>query len=156
IVPRASYHTHAVDWYLGVLPLIKVPVHWNFEWLPKRLDVATSLLEKWPQIQGRRWIVLQPGARWLNKRWPVEHFSELAQRLVAKYNDLNFVIVGGAEDKALGHAIAQAEPSRCLDLTGKLSLPEMVEWIRLSELMVTNDTGPMHVAAALGKRVVGL
>jgi ADP-heptose:LPS heptosyltransferase len=79
----------------------------------------------------------------------------LARWLAAK-SDLNFAILGGAEDEALGHTIAQALPGRCLDLTGKLSLPEMVEWIRWSELMVTNDTGPMHVAAALGKRVVPL
>jgi len=156
IVPRASYHTHAVDWYLAVLPLIKVPIHWNFEWLPKRPDVAASLLKKWPQIQGRRWIVLQPGARWLNKRWPVKHFAELARRLASRDGDLHFAILGGAEDEALGRTLSQAVPRRCLDLTGKLSLPEMVEWIRMSELMVTNDTGPMHVAAALGKRVVAL
>jgi len=156
IVPRASYHTHAVDWYLAVLPLLKVPVHWNFEWLPKRPDVAAGILEKWPETKSRRWIVLQPGARWLNKRWPIEHFAELAQRLAARGSDLNFAILGGAEDDALGRTLAQAVPGRCLDLTGKLSLPEMVEWIRLSELMVTNDTGPMHVAAALGKRVVAL
>jgi lipopolysaccharide heptosyltransferase II len=156
IVPRASYHTHAVDWYLSVLPLIKVPVHWNFEWIPKRSDVAAQILQKWPQINGRRWIVLQPGARWLNKRWPVEHFADLSRRLAAKNGDLNFAILGGAEDESLGRVIANAVPGQCLDLTGKLSLPEMVEWIRLSELMVTNDTGPMHVAAALRKRVVAL
>jgi lipopolysaccharide heptosyltransferase II len=156
IVPRASYHTHAVDWYLGVLPVIKVPVHWNFEWLPKRSDVAVGIQQKWPQVEARRWIILQPGARWLNKMWPVEYFAELAKRLSTKNGGLTFAILGGAEDQALGCRIAEATPGRSLDLTGKLSLPEMVEWIRLSELMVTNDTGPMHVAAALGKRVVPL
>ena len=156
IVPRASYHTHAVDWYLAVLPLINVPVHWNFDWVPKRSDVAARLFEKWPDMPSRRWIILQPGARWMNKRWPVEHFAELAQRLAARHSGLSFAILGGLEDVALGRTIAQAAPERCLDLTGKLSLPEMVEWIRLSELMVTNDTGPMHVAAAMGKRVVAL
>jgi len=124
--------------------------------MPKRPDVAAGILGKWPQIQGRRWIILQPGARWLNKRWPAEHFAELARRLAAKNGDLNFAILGGTEDEALGRVIAHAVPGRSLDLTGKLSLPEMVEWVRFSELMVTNDTGPMHVAAALGKRVVAL
>ena len=156
IVPRGSYYTHAVDWYLAILPLIKVPVHWNFEWLPERPDVAAAILEKWPETKNRHWIVLQPGARWLNKRWPIENFAELARSLATKFSELNFAILGGAEDKPLGHTIAQAEPSRYLDLTGKLSLPEMVEWVRLSELMVTNDTGPMHVAAALKKPVVAL
>jgi heptosyltransferase I len=156
IVPRASYYTHAVDWYLSVLPLLKVPVHWNFEWLPKRSEVALRVQEKWPQIKRGRWIILQPGARWLNKRWPVEHFAELTKRLAARHTGVNFAILGGAEDETLGQTIAEPEPERCLDLTGKLSLPEMVEWIRFSELMVTNDTGPMHVAAALQKRIVAL
>src|SRR5262249_46160639 len=122
----------------------------------KRAEVATAIHEKWPEAKSRRWIILQPGARWLNKRWPVEHFAELARRLAAGDRDLTFAILGGTEDQALGQALAKAAPARSLDLTGKLSLPEMVEWIRLSELMVTNDTGPMHVAAALGKRVIAL
>jgi lipopolysaccharide heptosyltransferase II len=156
IVPRASYHTHAVDWYLAILPLLKVPVHWNFEWMPKHPEVAAKIIEKWAQIKGQRWIVLQPGARWLNKRWPVEHFAALVRLLAPRHPDLKFAILGGAEDEPLGRSIAQAAPDRALNLAGKLSLSEMVEWIRLSELMVTNDTGPMHVAAALGKRVVAL
>ena len=70
--------------------------------------------------------------------------------------DLRFAILGSKADADLGHAIAQVSPQRALDLTGQVSLPEMVEWIRLGELMITNDTGPMHVAAALGKPVVAL
>ena len=54
----------------------------------------------------------------------------------------------------MGEAIGRVAPTRSLDLTGRISLPEMVEWIRLGELMVTNDTGPMHVAAAVGTPVV--
>jgi heptosyltransferase-1 len=78
-------------------------------------------------------------------------------RLLAPANPrCRFAILGGEEDRSLGEAIAPVDPARCLDLTGRLSLPEMVEWIRLSELMVTNDTGPMHVAAALGRPVVAL
>jgi heptosyltransferase I len=59
-------------------------------------------------------------------------------------------------DRELGAQIAQAEDQRCVNLTGKLSLPEMVEWIRLGDLMISNDTGPMHVAAALKKPIVGI
>jgi lipopolysaccharide heptosyltransferase II len=154
-VRRTSFYTHAVDWYLGVLPMLKVPVHWDFDWLPARPEVAASVRKKWA-ANGDRWVILQPGARWSNKRWPVESFSELLKQMAAAHPDLQFAILGGSEDRPLGEALAGAEPRRCLDLTGRTSLPEMVEWIRLSELMVTNDTGPMHVAAALGKAVVAL
>ncbi len=155
IVPRPSFHTHAVDWYLGTLKVLQVPVHWNFTWLPQRPDVSEEMKRKWGW-DSARWIALQPGARWLNKRWPVERFVALVRRLAAVHPEFRFVILGGDSDQELGAALARADERRCLDLTGKASLPEMVEWIRSSELMISNDTGPMHVAAALGKPLVAI
>jgi heptosyltransferase-1 len=155
IAPRASFHTHAADWYLSVLPVLKVPVHRDFVWLPERPAVAAEVRRKWP-VAGSRWIVLQPGARWLNKRWPVERYAETAAQLSRKHADARFAVLGSDADRELGAAIALASPGRCLDLTGKISLPEMVEWIRLCSLMISNDTGPMHVAAALNKPLVAL
>ena len=154
IARRGSFHTHAVDWYLSVLKELNVPVHHNFTWLPERPDVAAAVKQKW-QPGSARWIAIQPGARWLNKRWPVEHYAELARQLAAR-TDLHLAILGGNDDREAGAAIARAVPQRCQDFTGKLSLPEMVEWIRLSALMISNDTGPMHVAAALGTPLVAL
>ncbi|MCC6819774.1 MAG: lipopolysaccharide heptosyltransferase II [Verrucomicrobiota bacterium] len=155
IVPRPSFHTHAVDWYLAVLPRLGVPVHSDFVWLPERPAATAAVQSKWP-ADCARWIALQPGARWLNKRWPAEHFAELTRQLGAEFPDVRFAILGSAEDQPLGEIIARAAPERCLNLAGRTSLPEMIEWLRRCELMVTNDTGPMHVAAALGKPVIAL
>jgi lipopolysaccharide heptosyltransferase I len=154
-VRRDSFYTHAADWYLAVLKRLNVPTDRKFEWIPERKSVSAGIKSKWP-VDSARWIVVQPGARWLNKRWPVEHFTDLVRRLAAERPGFRFAILGGADDKEAGAAIAQAAPQQCLDLTGKISLPEMIEWIRLSELMISNDTGPMHVAAALGKPVVAI
>jgi lipopolysaccharide heptosyltransferase II len=155
VVPRASFHTHAVDWYLAVLPRLGVPVDGNFTWLPERSAVAAAVKTRW-KAEGAQWIALQPGARWANKRWPAESFAELARQLAAHCTGARFVILGSAEDRPLGEVISRAEPERCLNLAGQTSLPEMVEWLRRCELMVTNDTGPMHVAVALGKPVVAM
>lgn len=154
-VPRASHHTHAVDWYLDVLRKLNVPVYQNFNWLPKRESVSQGIRAKW-QTDGARWIVLQPGARWLNKRWPVENFGAFVRQFAVTHPDFRFVVLGGADDCVMGKALVQTFSERCLDLTGKISLLEMVEWIRLSDLMVSNDTGPMHVAAALGKPLIAI
>ena len=155
IVMRPSFHTHAVDWYLGVLKLLNVPVHWSFDWLPERRDVADEVKRKWMDGNAR-WIVIQPGARWPNKRWPVEHYAELVRRLGSAHPDLRFAILGGEDERELGSAIARVDSSRCVNLTGRLSLPEMIECVRLGGMMVSNDTGPMHAAAALRKPVVVL
>jgi heptosyltransferase I len=154
-VPRKSFQTHAVDWYLAVLPPLGVPVHNNFTWLPERPEIAAAVKSKW-KTAGTSWIALQPGARWANKRWPVEHFAELVRRLAGKFPGTRFAILGSGEDKPLGEIISRAAPEHCLNLYGATSLPEMIEWLRLCDLLVTNDTGPMHAAAALGKPLVAL
>ena len=154
-VRRASATTHAVDWYLEVLRTLGVPVHRDFQWLPIRPEALESVERKWPAA-GRRWICLQPGARWWNKRWPIEHFEQLIRELRGKNPDFGFAILGGSDDRPFGERLASIAPDRSVDLTGRITLLEMIEWLRRSELMVTNDTGPMHAAAALGKPVVGL
>lgn len=152
-VARPSALTHAVDWYKAVLAELRVPVGEEYEWLPRRDAV-------WEQVQSRAgdgvWVGLQPGARWLNKRWPVDYYAELVKVLHRDGAGLKFAVLGGADDGALGRRLALAVPGAVLDLTGRTTLAEMVEWVRRCAVMVTNDTGPMHVASALGKPVVGL
>ncbi len=163
-IRRNSFYTHAVDWYLSVLPALGVPVHNHFRWLPPRPEIAADVDRKWPNAfshlkrngQHPRWIALQPGARWSNKRWPVEHFSELVRQLAKEFPAARFAILGGKEDQLLGDIISQTAPGPCVNLCGQTTLPEMVEWLRRCDLLVTNDTGPMHAAAALGTPLVAL
>ena len=164
-VPRQDFSTHAVDWYLSVLPPLGVPVHKNFEWLPERKEVAADLKRKWPAafsstphsaLRTPHLIALQPGARWDNKRWPAEHFAALVHELDGKFPSARFAILGGKDDLPLGEKIAAAAPEKCLNLCGATTLPEMIEWVRLCDLLITNDTGPMHVAAAMGKPLLAL
>ncbi|HXR48889.1 MAG TPA: lipopolysaccharide heptosyltransferase II [Candidatus Limnocylindrales bacterium] len=163
-VRRASFHTHAVDWYLAVLPQLGIPVHNHFQWLPERPQVAAEVKHKWlepfrtpnSELRTPKWMAVQPGARWPNKRWPVEYFAELVRLLAQKFPAARFAVLGSKEDESLGGIIARVEPERCVNLCGQTSLLEMVEWLRLCDLMITNDTGPMHVAAALGKPLVAL
>jgi lipopolysaccharide heptosyltransferase II len=155
-----------VDWYLSVLSALGVPVHKNFVWLPARPQVAAEVERKWNGVfkhqassithAAPRLIALQPGARWQNKRWPIEHFAELVRQLAKQFPGTPFVILGGKDEQLLGDIISQGAPGPCLNLCGQTSLLEMVEWIRRCDLLVTNDTGPMHAAAALGKPLVAL
>lgn len=154
--PRALPQTHAVDRYLAVLPLLGIPVNWNFEWLPVRPGARRSIEQKWsPHTGGHRWVVLLPGGRWDNKRWPVAYFVAVVREL-CEFSDLRFVVLGSQDERYLGETIAAAAPSRCVNLAGLTTLDEMVEWIRLSRLTITNDTGPMHVAAALNRPVLAI
>ena len=161
-VPRKDFFTHAVDWYLSVLPPLGVPVHKNFTWLPERPQIDDDVNQKWFAENSSlvthhsKLILLQPGARWKNKRWPANHFAELVRTLAEKFPDARFAVLGGKDDAPLGEMISQAAPEKVLNLCGATTLPEMIEWVRRCDLLITNDTGPMHVAAALGKPLVAL
>ena len=154
-VARPSPLTHAVDWYLAVLRRIEVPVHGDFEWLPQRRQVAAQIEARWPS-DGAVWVALHPGARWNNKRWPVEFYGALVARLAAQQTRLRFAVLGSSDNRALAEAVCAARPDACLNMAGQNTLPEMVEWIRRCNALVSNDTGPMHVAAALGTPVIAL
>lgn len=153
-VPRPNERTHAVDWYLSLLRTLNVPVHAMFEWLPRKEKAAAAVEEKWPA--KRRRVILNPGARWQNKRWPLEYFCRLAEMFERHHPEVEVVLLGGTQDKELGMEITRAAPGATRDLTGRTSLPELVEVIRTASVMITNDTGPMHIAAALRVPVVGL
>jgi heptosyltransferase I len=153
-IARPSYGTHAVDWYLLVLHFLQVPVHDHYTWLPPAIAPAPGLNPS--DYDGRQWIAINPGARWSNKRWPVEHYRTLVILLSKALPDARFAILGGKADTELGRHISSGCPEQCLDLTGKTSLSGMVDWMRRASVVITNDTGPMHVAAALGKPMVAL
>ena len=154
-VARPSPQTHAVDWYLEVLRAIGVPVHHNFEWLPKRESAGREVEVLW-SWNGQPTVALLPGARWENKRWAVQYFQRLVSESRARDRGVRFAILGGQSDSDLASTIVSAAPDVCVDFTGRTSLPQTVEVLRRCSVVVTNDTGPMHVAAALGKPVVGI
>ena len=109
------------------------------------------------QIDTRtRWIGINPGAEYgPAKRWPQERFVDAAIRLAAA-SGRGFLVFGGPADLATAEGIARdlgsAAPVRVL--AGKTSLRELCAGMSLCSVVLTNDTGPMHVAAAVGTPVV--
>lgn len=101
----------------------------------------------------RPYVVLSPGANWPNKRWPAGHFAALADRVAAR--GVVPVLTGGPGDGPLAGEIA-ARSGAVVDLTGGTTLKELAHIIRRAEVFVGGDTGPMHLAAALGTAVVAL
>jgi heptosyltransferase-2 len=101
-------------------------------------------------LQQGGYIVFAPGAEFgPAKRWPAAHFSELAARL-----NLPVVLLGSGKEAALCDEIAApvnaAQAGKCINLAGKTSLPQALALIAASHATVSNDSGLMHVAAALG------
>ncbi|MCF7792086.1 MAG: lipopolysaccharide heptosyltransferase I [Victivallales bacterium] len=108
-------------------------------------------------INKNKYIVISPGARWESKRWPADFFASTADRVAVLRNDLKLVIIGSREEKELAeeiiHLCVTAEP---VSLAGKTDMIELVEVLRNAELLLANDSGPMHIAAALRTKVFAL
>ena len=115
-------------------------------------DAATEVIRPWAGL--RPYLVLNPGAKWLTKRWPLEHWVELARRL-GRAGCL-MTVTGGPEDAPAAEAIAAAAPESVLNLCGRTPLPVLAAILAETALMITADTGPMHLAAAVGGRGLAL
>jgi lipopolysaccharide heptosyltransferase I len=101
-------------------------------------------------------IVFNVGARWLTKRWPPEHFAAIGRRLAARYR-AGLIAVGSASDRPLVQAfIGHVAPNKVLDLCGRTNLHQLAAVSAESGLFISNDTGPLHLAAAAGARVIGI
>jgi heptosyltransferase II len=99
-------------------------------------------------------VVLAPGAAHFTKRWPVEHWSELARDLAAGGREL--LVVGGPEDVTAGDAIARAAGARARSAAGLFSLQETAAALAAARAVVAGDTGVMHMATAMRAPVVTL
>jgi len=100
------------------------------------------------------YIVLAPGTNWPSKCWPPTHFAKLADMLYD--SDIIPVIIGGPNDKRLAQEITANTQVPPIDLTGKTSMKQLAYIIKQSQAFVGGDTGPMHLAVAVGTRVVTL
>jgi lipopolysaccharide heptosyltransferase I len=99
----------------------------------------------------RPWLVLAVGSRWLTKRWPPAHFAALAGRALAGGGSA--VFVGSPEEGPLAQAVAAGLRAPTLDLSGRTSLPQLTAVLARADAVLANDTGPLHLAVALGRPV---
>ncbi|MCX8144997.1 MAG: lipopolysaccharide heptosyltransferase II [Azovibrio sp.] len=100
-------------------------------------------------------VVLCPGAEYgPAKRWPIEHFAALARVLLERGHPV--WLLGSSKDKPVGDAIAAQTLGNCLNLCGRTQLDQAIDLIAQAALVVCNDSGLMHVAAALNRPTIAL
>ncbi len=139
-----------VDWY-GALAERALPVD-----AQPHMQVAEQAYQQAKAAQGlqlKRYFVLVPGAEYgPAKRWPAAHFAALAQQLMDQYH-LPVLLLGSTKDADVCAQIAStvnaAHPGACHDLAGRTSLQDAIALVAGAQAMVSNDSGLMHVAAAL-------
>lgn len=158
-VPRQPV-AHEVERYLHLLRVLQdEPII-----APHRLalHVNASARQQAKQYFARQGVAagdvvvgMIPGSQWGTKRWPAERFAALIERLVMRPRT-HCVLFGAASDRAIAATITAACRGRVIDLIGHTTLQTLPAFMDYCTVMVSNDTGPMHIAAALGKPIVTL
>lgn len=154
VIPAASHHIHD---YLHLTAALGA----NPEPLPPQLVVTEEEVAAVAKELGLEdpvykhpFFALNPGAEYgPAKRWPAENFLEAALKIQEKAC-CNWVIFGGPGDKDLADKIDDGIDHARLNLAGQTTLRELMAALKLCRVLLTNDTGPMHVASALGVPVV--
>ncbi|MBI5050868.1 MAG: lipopolysaccharide heptosyltransferase II [Nitrospirae bacterium] len=103
------------------------------------------------EIRENGYIVIVPSARWQTKRWPAEYFGMLISGL-----SIPCVITGSSADEKIAQEVMDASSGKGINLCNKTSLKELIALISGAKAVISNDSGPMQIGAALGIPVIAL
>ncbi len=132
--------------------------------LPKPLPRPTLIInettrkntiEKYQIDLNKKILVLCPGAEFgPSKKWPANYYAQVAQHYLQQ--NWQVWILGSPKDQIEGSMIQQITQQQCRDFTGKTSLSEAIDLLSLANLVISNDSGLMHIAAALNRKLVAI
>ena len=152
---KESAKTHLIDRYLDLLKPLGVQ---NASRIPKLRtspdadSAVEALLKKEKAESGELLVGLFPGAGHSGRRWPQEHFAELADHLV-RNDRVRVVVFAGPEEREIVAEMRPLFPSKTI-FFDRLTIPQLVSAQARLTLFISNDTGPVHVAAAAGTPVI--
>ena len=118
-------------------------------------DALSEKLRKKDRPLSSPWIVMAPGAGSKAKRWRIEGFCEVADR-VLETSSFYIAVVGDSSEKLLGAKLAEIDSNRVLNLTGEISLRELAALVARAKLILSNDSAVMHLGYELNRPVVAL
>ena len=151
-------HVHKAWTYLPLLEALGVPLPvgpYDYVVDDAERDVAARLLGQLPASTGRPLVVVHPGANWPHKRWSTDRFATLADRLIEEQR-AQVVVTGSPDDVPLAEAIRGKMRQTPMVLAGRTTLRELAACLERAQAMISNDTGVLHIAAALGRPLVAL
>jgi len=122
------------------------------EYVQRELD--NILIEKKVKLE-KKFIVINPGANWELKRWPVNKFSELAKRIVEDLG-MQVIITGAEKDIPLANKVKKKAEKHLYNLCGYTNLKQLTALLKRSSMVISNDSGPLHISRAVKTPVIGL
>jgi heptosyltransferase III len=158
---RKSADKHESDYNLNLLKPITDDFSYEkrfyFSYNDAELKLLSNKLSAYKLNLSSKYIIIHPGSKRSAKDWSAGNFTELLKNLISNFPDFKFVLTGTKEESLITTKLKMdAENSyKVVDLAGKLSLKELMILIDNSSLFISNSTGPIHIAGALNKNILG-
>jgi heptosyltransferase-2 len=130
-------------------PAPTVPIH---EWAIQRVNTLLADSQVQP---GDHLVAMHPSASCISKRWMPERFAHVADRLIVEQR-VRICLIGGPADTSHVRRMANAMAQPVIDLSGRVSLSELAALLKRCTLLISNDSGPVHIAAAVGTAVIDI
>ncbi len=156
---RKDSKRHETEYNLNLLTALgcqwKPPVEFPIQIPEEDDDRVTKLLKKLPINVGEVLMIFHPGSGGSARDWSPSNFGRLAAECVEKLG-ARAILTGGKGEESVVQAAMKEIPRGAVNLTGQLSLLELAALIRKADVFVSNSTGPLHIAAAVGTALVGI
>jgi heptosyltransferase-2 len=154
---RKDAKRHELEYNLNLLKKLGCPTGGKPEFsmlIPPQVDAKVeSLLTSLTVDRKKEIIVIHPGTGGSAKEWPAENFGHLAARLQVE-RDCQIIITGSTGEERKAEEVLRGTKGKAIPLVGRLSLKELTAVIKRASLFISNSTGPLHIAAAIGTPVL--
>jgi heptosyltransferase I len=154
-IPVPTLDLHAVDRYLNIRPILGLdaaPADFSFPIPRSAISHIDALLSQYGANRASL-VVMAPGTVWETKHWGTDKFAEVARHFLSK--GLGVILTGSQRERVICEEVAASAPG-AIDLAGMTSLSELAALISRSIISITNDSGPLHLAVALDRAVIGI
>jgi heptosyltransferase I len=154
-IPVPTLDMHAVDRYLNVAPLLGLddePADFSFP-IPQEAKGRIDALLDYYGAAKSKLVVMAPGTVWETKHWDSDKFADVARHFLQKA--FAVVLIGSQREHTVCEDVARLAPGT-INLAGETTLSELCALIERATICATNDSGPMHLAVALGRPVVSV
>ncbi len=126
-----------------------------FPWIRVSDERRVAVRQRWPERAGSPTIAMQCGAKRPANRWMPDRFIETGRALIAEHG-AHILLTGGPDERALTDEIARGIGDGCQSVAGETGVADLAALLERCVLLISNDTGTMHVAAAMGTPVVAI
>lgn len=159
IIPPKKDSLHRIDYYLDIIEKAGLRVedrYLDFFFSPLDENHVEVFLNRNSIGKNDFIVALNPGGNWMLKRWPAEYWAQLADKLIREMK-AKVIITGSASDLALAGQIKKMMQEAPLVACGVFNIKQLGAFAKRADLFVTADTGPLHIANAVGaKRIIAI